>query len=189
MPVHLYADQKLPGWAKKIDVGTTLVQHNRQRFLNSLSSDPSQRSETKEQFATDESDPFLQANALREYSQDGYSLIASTPERAILEMLDELPKDESFHAVDMAMESLVDLSPIRVQALLERATSIKVKRLFFFFADRHRHAWLSRIDRHRVDLGSGKRMLVKDGVLDTTYGITVPRDFDRTNKGHSPPKH
>jgi hypothetical protein len=53
-----------------------------------------------------------------------------------------------------------------------------VKRLFFFFADRHQHAWLKRIDRAAVDLGKGKRMLVKGGKLDRAYQITVPGNLD-----------
>jgi hypothetical protein len=55
---------------------------------------------------------------------------------------------------------------------------VKVKRLFFFFADRHRHAWLNVLDRDAVDLGRGKRMLVKGGKLDPAYLITVPGDLD-----------
>jgi len=54
---------------------------------------------------------------------------------------------------------------------------VKVKRLFFFFADRHRHAWLKHLKKDEVDLGTGKRMLVKGGKLDPTYQITVPGDF------------
>jgi hypothetical protein len=56
--------------------------------------------------------------------------------------------------------------------------SIKVKRLFFFFADRHQHAWLKYLDKNAVDLGKGKRMLVPGGRLDPTYQITVPGDLN-----------
>lgn len=54
---------------------------------------------------------------------------------------------------------------------------MKVKRLFFYFADRHNHAWLKRLNKEAVDLGHGKRMLVKGGVLDPTYQ-TVPEDLN-----------
>jgi hypothetical protein len=57
-------------------------------------------------------------------------------------------------------------------------SSVKVKRLFFFFADRHQHAWLERLDRDAIDLGVGKRMLVKGGKLNKPYQITVPEDLD-----------
>ena len=106
-----------------------------------------------------------------------WPLVISTPERAILELIDELPNDETFDLVDVTMEGLVNLSPRRMQLLLEQATSVKVKRLFFFFADRHQHSWLSHIKRDRIDLGKGKRMLVEGGKLDSTYQITVPEEF------------
>lgn len=101
----------------------------------------------------------------------------SAPERAILELIDELPNHETFHHVDKLMEGLVNLSPRRMQALLEQATSVKVKRLFFFFADRHHHRWLNRLAREKVDLGKGKRMLVKGGKLDPKYEITIPEEL------------
>jgi hypothetical protein len=40
-----------------------------------------------------------------------------------------------------------------------------VKRLFLWFAERHEHAWLKKLDRKDVDLGQGKRMLAKGGKL------------------------
>lgn len=76
------------------------------------------------------------------------------------------------------MESLVNLSPRRMQPLLETCRSVKVKRLFFFLADRHHHAWRDALDKTKVDFGSGKRLLVKGGKLDPTYLITVPGDLD-----------
>ena len=101
----------------------------------------------------------------------------SSLERAVLELLDELPDHQSFHEVDMLMEGLSNLSPSRLQQVLETCRSVKVKRLFFFFADRHQHAWLKHINRNTIDLGSGKRVLAKNGRLDPTYGITVPEEL------------
>ena len=66
----------------------------------------------------------------------------------------------------------------RLQTLLVDCRNVKVKRLFFFFADRHQHAWLKRLDRSAIDLGSGKRMLVKGGRFDAKHLITVPETFD-----------
>ncbi|MBL4680599.1 MAG: type IV toxin-antitoxin system AbiEi family antitoxin domain-containing protein [Pseudomonadales bacterium] len=51
------------------------------------------------------------------------------PERAWLELLDELPQKESFRIADVIMEGLVNLSPRRMQSLLETCTSVKVKRM------------------------------------------------------------
>jgi hypothetical protein len=55
---------------------------------------------------------------------------------------------------------------------------VKVKRLFFYFADRHRHAWVKHLDAGAIDFGTGKRMLVPGGKLDPTPQITVPEDMD-----------
>jgi hypothetical protein len=112
------------------------------------------------------------------WGQWNWPLTVSSPERAILEFLDELPDDETFHQADVLMEGLSTLSPTRMQALLADCHSVKVKRLFFFFAERHGHAWLKRLDRKAIDLGRGKRMLVKGGRFDTKYMITVPGDLD-----------
>ena len=46
------------------------------------------------------------------------------------------------------------------------------------FADRHRQPWLNQLDRGKIDLGTGKRMLVKGGTLDPKYHITVPSDLN-----------
>ena len=48
-----------------------------------------------------------------------------------------------------------------------------VKRLFFFFADRHDQDWLNGIDSN-VEFGVGKRMRVKCGRFDPKYMITAP---------------
>lgn len=102
----------------------------------------------------------------------------STPERAVLELLDEVPKRETFHQADVLMEGLRNLSPRLLQPLLTDCKNVKVKRLFFWFAERHNHAWLAKIDRSAIDLGKGKRMLVRGGKLNPTYNITVPGDLD-----------
>jgi len=40
-----------------------------------------------------------------------------------------------------------------------------------------KHAWAKRIKKDDIDLGKGKRMLVKGGKLNSTYQITVPEDL------------
>jgi len=102
----------------------------------------------------------------------------SSPERAILELLDEVPQRETFHQADVLMEGLRNLSPRRLHTLLVECRSVKVKRLFLWFAERHKHAWLKGLDRKGIDLGRGKRMLVRGGKLDTRFNITVPENLD-----------
>jgi len=175
--VHLYSDKKLPGWVPKLSVGPKFEFHNRTRFLPRIDQQTDKLSLSASVTNKSES---TQPGALRimRWGQWDWPLLISTPERAILELLDELPNKETFHLVDMTMEGLANISPRRMQKLLEEATSIKVKRLFFFFADRHRHRWLDHIVRDNIDLGKGKRMLVKGDKLDPKYQITIPEDLN-----------
>jgi len=175
--VHLYSDKKLPGWVPKLSVGPKFEFHNRTRFLPRIDQQTNKLSLSAS--VTDKSES-TQPGELRimRWGQWDWPLLISTPERAVLELIDELPNRETFHLVDMTMEGLANISPRRMQKLLEEATSIKVKRLFFFFADRHRHRWLDHIVRDKIDLGKGKRMLVKGGKLDPKYQITVPGDLN-----------
>ncbi len=172
--VHLYTDRKLPSWLSKLPDMPAFVVHNRSRFLPAL---PGYSDKLSLDLAGVQ--PRLPgALDVDEWGPWGWPLVRSALERAILELIDELPNNTSFDMVDKFMEGLVTLRPRKLQALLEEAQSIKVKRLFFFFADRHRHQWLDRIDRGNIDLGSGKRMIARGGRLDKTYQVTVPEELD-----------
>lgn len=112
-----------------------------------------------------------------------WPLRQSSPERAILEALNELPDHESFHNVDMIFQGLATLRPSRLTTLLDLCKSVKVKRLFLLFADRHRHRWLAHIDRAGIDLGTGPRALVEDGRYAPGYLLMVPPEFASLPKG------
>ena len=99
---------------------------------------------------------------------------ASSPERAILEALDELPRHASFDNLDKVFEGLVSLRPRRLTALLTACRSVKVRRLFFVFADRHGHGWREHVDASAIDLGSGPRALVDGGRFHPAYRISLP---------------
>jgi hypothetical protein len=77
-----------------------------------------------------------------------------------------------------SVEGLRNLSPRRLQTLLTACHSVKVKRLFLWFAERHQHAWLEKLDRNHIDLGKGKRMLVSGGKFDRKFKITLPETID-----------
>jgi hypothetical protein len=106
-----------------------------------------------------------------------WSLTMSVPERAILEMMDELPQQESFHQVDAVMEGMANLRPQLLGRLLQECKSVKVKRLFLWYADRHRQSWLKHLDLSAIDLGRGKRQLVPAGRFDARYQITLSAEL------------
>src|SRR5690606_441471 len=90
---------------------------------------------------------------------------------------DEVPKGESFHNVDVAFESLANLRPRLMTTLLAQCRSVKAKRLFFVYADKHSHAWRRHIDMSGIDLGKGDRALTPGGRLHPVYRITIPTDL------------
>ena len=111
-----------------------------------------------------------------------WAMRMSTPERAIFEALDELPQRETFDNLDMVFEGLTTLRPRRLALLLRACRKIKVRRLFFVFADRHGHAWRKRLDPEDFDLGRGDRALVKGGRIHANYRIVVPEGFAVSEK-------
>ena len=66
------------------------------------------------------------------------------------------------------------MRPEPLMTLLAACRSVKVRRLFFVFADRHGHSWRKYLDAGRVAFGSGPRALVEGGTFHPTYHISVP---------------
>ncbi len=104
-------------------------------------------------------------------------LLISTPERAVFELLHILPKHISFSHADVLFQGLTTLSPRRLKELLSYCKSVKVKRLFFWFADRYNYPWLKHLNADDYNFGSGKRSIAEGGMLDKKYLITVPREL------------
>jgi hypothetical protein len=114
---------------------------------------------------------------LMELGMDGYTVNISTPARAMFEALYLVPKHQELFECYELMEGLNNLRPKIVQELLEHCTSIKVKRLFLYLAEKCNHDWLEFVDLSNVDLGSGTRSLVKNGVYIDKYKITVSKEL------------
>lgn len=109
-----------------------------------------------------------------DFRERDFSVRIAAPERAAMEMLHLVPGEVGFDETQLIMENLVALRADVVQRLLEACRSIKVKRLFLYMAEKKEHAWVSKLDVTKVDLGKGKRMIVPHGRLDKKYQITVP---------------
>lgn len=117
------------------------------------------------------------SEGLISHQEENFLLQISTPERAFLEVLYLVPQDQDIQECYYLLENMIDLRPSILQALLEKTASIKVKRLFFFLADKLNHPWLNQLDQTKVFLGSGKRKITEGGVLDKKYLITVPKEL------------
>lgn len=165
--VHVYGTVTPPGWLHKLKLTNRFVVHNSRRLFPARALDAQANAKS-----------LAEGFTRQPWGHEEWPLILSTPERAVLELLDEVPKRETFHQTDVLMEGLRNLSPRRLHRLLVDCRSVKVKRLFFWFAERHGHAWLKRLERGGIDLGRGKRMLVRGGKLDARYNITVPESLD-----------
>ena len=115
--------------------------------------------------------------ALKKYDNGHFEIYISTLERAILECLYLAPKHMDTVECYYIMEGLVGLRPDVLQELLEQCKSVKVKRLFFYMAEKANHVWLKYIDTQNISFGSGKRNLVKGGQYNAKYKITLPREL------------
>lgn len=128
---------------------------------------------------------FLQYTALDSVSDadfidvevSGVQLKASRPELAVFELLELVPSQISFEHAAHLFEGLVNLSPRKVQSILERSHSVKTNRLYLFLAHYYDHDWLKRVDENKVRLGTGTRQIITGGKVDKAYQITVPQNF------------
>lgn len=166
--VYLYGD--VPSWFSRLRVDAHFLLRRRQLFGSN-----------RDGIEDDDFDPA----ATKAHNPWDWPLRRSTPERAVLEALNELPDQESFHKIDMLFQGLSTLRPGRLSNLLRQCKSVKVKRLFFLFADRHSHRWLAHIDRTEISLGSGPRMLVEGGSYAAKYQLVVPDEFAHSPDGGS----
>ncbi|WP_091842676.1 type IV toxin-antitoxin system AbiEi family antitoxin domain-containing protein [Bosea lupini] len=163
--IYLYGSD-IPTWLVELQTDARLVRRSDALFGEQLTG-----VEDSEFSLSDGPDAELPLSPWR------WPIRMSSAERAILEALDELPNKESFHTLDVTFESLVNMRPKLLTALLAQCQSVKVKRLFFVYADKHAHAWRKHIDMSRIDMGRGDRALAANGRLHPTYRITVPADL------------
>ena len=154
---HLWGRGKVPAWVRAVSLPESLCFHTTRLF----SEDADTVGITKV------------PSRVRDWS-----LQVSAPERAILEVLSLVDATETAftHAAEL-FAGLTSLRPDVINTLLGACTSIKVKRLFLFLADRHDYPWFSKVMWRQLDLGSGKRVITKGGVLDKQFMITVPASF------------
>jgi hypothetical protein len=111
-----------------------------------------------------------------------FSIKVSGAVRAIMECLYLAPEKQELMECLELMEGLNNLRPSHVQGLLENCRSIKVKRLFLYFAEKAGHEWFKYLNLEKVELGHGKRSIIKNGVYIDKYQITVPKEINEYGK-------
>lgn len=159
--IHLFSEATLPRWVARLasdtDINGRFIDHSTKRLWSEGAMN---------------SDQYLKA---REWQPDAPDVKYSCPEKAIMEVLANVPRSVSFDHADELMQGLLNLSPKKLDGLLLGCKSIRVKRLFFWLAARNDHQWFNKLNVQDYNLGAGKRVVAKDGKLDKKYMITVPK--------------
>lgn len=166
--VDVYGADRLPGWAKQLQLTEPLLHNGRGPF------DPTDLS-----FEDATEGERLYDEGLERQTDSNMvgDVVMAAPERAIFELCDDKPTVSLVYEADAVIQGLAGLRPDLVSRMLQRCRSVKAKRLFLALAERHQHAWLQRIALAGLDLGSGKRVLVRGGRLHPKYLITLPADL------------
>lgn len=114
---------------------------------------------------------------LEENNSEGVELTISSPERAIMECLYLCPTFFSQMDVFYLMETLTTLRPMLLQQILEQCTSVKVKRLFMYMAEKLGFQWFNALKYNMITLGSGSRFLEDGGSYNSKYKITISKEL------------
>lgn len=129
------------------------------------------------------SDFIPEKTGLTTFDAKNFSIDISGSIRAIFECLYLAPKEQDLMECYELIEGMNNLRPTVVQEMLEACRSIKVKRLFLFMAEKAGHPWFKHIRQNNINLGTGKRSIVPDGVFIAKYGITVPKELSGHESG------
>jgi hypothetical protein len=105
-------------------------------------------------------------------------LYVSAPEQAFLECLFLAPKFYSYMDLYYIMEQLTTLRSDVLQRLLTGTDSYRVKRMFMYMAEKAGHYWFEELNPDQITLGTSKLQLVKNGIYNAKYKITVPQELE-----------
>jgi len=154
--IHLYSQTKRPLWLERLELPVTFIWHGTKALWSPE--------------VTVMKDYVVE----HDWREDLPPVKLSCPEKACFEMLMSVPKNVSFDHADQLMQGMTSLSPRKLEFLLKHCRNVKVKRLFFWLAERQHYLWLKKLDYRDFDLGTGNRVVATGGKLDKTYLITVP---------------
>ena len=157
-----YTKNKLPVWLRKADLGCEFVLRSSSLFGDSFFSKNSK-------FFLMQHERIL-----------GIKVKISCRELAILEFIDYLDLKNSLENAENHVNMLRGARSKVIQYLLENCMSVKVKRVFLYLSEKTGAKYFNRLDLHKIDLGKGKRQIVKyNATLDKKYLITVDKEHDR----------
>ncbi|MDD2653077.1 MAG: type IV toxin-antitoxin system AbiEi family antitoxin domain-containing protein [Sulfurimonas sp.] len=151
--IYLYGTQKLPAWFKNIEL--------------------------EQEFCIMKK-PYFESKGLKSIPSNikDWEMVVSSPERAIMELLYQVkPNGLSFEFAAEIFEGLTTLRPSLVNELLTMCENIRVKRLFLFLTSYFNHPWSKHIKTDGLELGTGRMQIVKNGVFDNKFLITIPKEY------------
>lgn len=153
--LHVYYTETIPTWVNKVGIPVDIVTDK----LKLISTLPEA------------------AITHRPFGHWDWSIPYASPELALLELLDTIDGFESFQAVDKYFEIATTLRPELLSQLLSACKKVQVNRIFLWFAKRHNLPCYKALKISDINLGSGKRMIARGGVLDKEFQITVPKEM------------
>jgi hypothetical protein len=153
--IDLFGGSNVPKWVVNYPANFRFVVHTR-RLFNQL---PSEAVRTKA------------------FGSWDWPIAYAVPELAMFELLSEVREAVDFAVSDKIFEAATNFRPELLHELLRACSQVKAKRLFLWFSARHGHEWRKALKIDGINLGKGKRMLVKGGAFDPTYQITIPREM------------
>lgn len=119
---------------------------------------------------------------INNYEYHDVKIRISTIERAILESLYLSPINVDLLECYQIIGGLHGIRPHLMQELLESCSSIKVKRLFLFMADKAGLPIMKHLRIDNLNLGKGARSIVKHGLYDAKFRLTLPVELMNYDK-------
>ncbi len=153
--IHLYCDKKLPAWLTTIDKPVHITPHHLKIFTNIPTASITERT----------------------FGHWDWPIPYSSTELALLELLNDVKDESGFKMADKYFETATTLRSKVLNQLLSACKKVYINRLFLWFAKRHDLQCVDSLDISAINLGKGKRMIVRGGSLDKEFQITVPKEM------------
>lgn len=128
-------------------------------------------------FRTFSTETFAYTEIITDETENG-TLYVSSPELAFLECILLAPKQYDYIDLYYIMEQLTTFRSYVVQKLLESTENFRVKRVFLYMAEKAGHYWFDELCLEKINIGTSKLQLVRDGVYNSKYKMTIPITLD-----------